>query len=32
MMLTNRQIRVRLIESIKNSFFKKTVGISFALF
>ncbi|MDE5007027.1 cell division protein FtsL, partial [Francisella tularensis subsp. holarctica] len=31
MMLTNRLIRVRLFESIKNSFFKKRVCISFAL-
>ncbi|AIT09128.1 cell division protein FtsL [Candidatus Francisella endociliophora] len=31
MMLTNRQIRIRLFESLKNSFFRKTVGISFAL-
>lgn len=31
MMLTNRQIRIRLFESLKNSFFRKTVGISFGL-
>lgn len=31
MMLTNRQIRIKLFESLKNSFFKKTVGISFGL-
>ncbi|WP_044247250.1 cell division protein FtsL [Francisella hispaniensis] len=31
MMLTNRQIRIRLFESLKNSFLKKTVGISFGL-
>ena len=31
MMLTNRQIRIRLFESLKNSFFRKTVGISFVL-
>ncbi|MDE5006950.1 cell division protein FtsL, partial [Francisella tularensis subsp. holarctica] len=31
MMLTNRQIRVRLFESLKHSLFKQTVGTSFAL-
>lgn len=31
MMLTNRQIRIRLFESLRNSFFKKTVGIAFIL-
>lgn len=31
MMLTNRQIRIRLFESLKNSFLRKTVGISFVL-
>ncbi|ASG68102.1 cell division protein FtsL [Francisella halioticida] len=31
MMLTNRQIRIRLFESLKNSFFRKTVGVSFVL-
>lgn len=31
MMLTNRQIRIRLFESLKNSFLKKTVGIAFVL-
>jgi len=31
MMLTNRQIRIRLFESLKNSFFRKTVIISFVL-
>jgi cell division protein FtsL len=31
MMLTNRQIRIRLFESLKNSFFRKTVAISFSL-
>ena len=30
-MLTNRQIRIRLFESLKNSFLKKTISISFAL-
>ena len=31
MILTNRQIRIRLFESLKNSFFKKTVAIAFGL-
>ncbi|AJC48758.1 cell division protein FtsL [Allofrancisella guangzhouensis] len=31
MMLTNRQIRIKLFESLRNSFFKKTVIISFVL-
>ncbi|MDE5007104.1 cell division protein FtsL, partial [Francisella tularensis subsp. holarctica] len=31
MMLTNRQIRVRFFESLKNSFFKKSGGISVAV-
>ncbi|KEI35531.1 cell division protein FtsL [Allofrancisella frigidaquae] len=31
MMLTNRQIRIRLFESLRNSFFRKTVAISFVL-
>ncbi|MFT4693223.1 MAG: cell division protein FtsL [Francisella sp.] len=31
MILTNRQIRIKLFESLKNSFFKKTVAIAFGL-
>ncbi len=31
MILTNRQIRIRLFESLKNSFLKKTVAIAFGL-
>lgn len=31
MILTNRQIRIRLFESLKNSFLKKTVAIAFVL-
>ncbi|AXA34027.1 MULTISPECIES: cell division protein FtsL [Francisella] len=31
MILTNRQIRIRLFESLKNSFFKKTVALAFLL-
>jgi cell division protein FtsL len=31
MILTNRQIRIRLVESLKNSFLKKTVVIAFTL-
>ena len=31
MILTNRQIRIKLFESLRNSFFKKTVAIAFGL-
>ena len=31
MMLTNRQIRIKLFESLKNSFYRKSVFISFVL-
>ena len=31
MILTNRQIRVKLFESLRNSFFRKTVVIAFGL-
>jgi len=31
MILTNRQIRLRLFESLKNSFYKKNVIVSFTL-
>jgi cell division protein FtsL len=31
MILTNRQIRIRLFESLKNSFLKKSVAVAFLL-